>query len=397
MIMIQTAHRIQNVEEYYFSKKLAEVRSIDRPDSKIINLGIGSPDLAPAPATIEALCETAAQPTSHGYQSYKGVPALRQAIVSFYQRVYGVSLNAEADVLPLMGSKEGIMHISLAFLNEGEEVLVPNPGYPTYSSVTQLCGGKIRYYALSEKNKWQLNLDDLRSQDLSRVKIMWVNYPHMPTGTVASREKLTALVALARERNFLLVNDNPYSLILNETPISLLSIPGAHEVALELNSLSKSHNMAGWRVGWVAGQRELIDAVLRVKSNMDSGMFLGLQQAAAEALKSDDAWFARQNSIYRQRKKKAVAILKTLGCEVGEGQSGLFVWARAPRHVANVEKWIDEILYGARVFITPGFIFGDEGKDCVRISLCADEPVFDEARQRVERWLATTTLDTVTV
>lgn len=393
--MIQTAHRIQNVEEYYFSKKLAEVRSIDRPDSKIINLGIGSPDLAPAPATIEALCETAAQPTSHGYQSYKGVPALRQAIVSFYQRVYGVSLNAEADVLPLMGSKEGIMHISLAFLNEGEEVLVPNPGYPTYSSVTQLCGGKIRYYALSEKNKWQLNLDDLRSQDLSRVKIMWVNYPHMPTGTVASREKLTALVALARERNFLLVNDNPYSLILNETPISLLSIAGAHEVALELNSLSKSHNMAGWRVGWVAGQRELIDAVLRVKSNMDSGMFLGLQQAAAEALKSDDAWFARQNSIYRQRKKKAVAILKTLGCEVGEGQSGLFVWARAPRHVANVEKWIDEILYGARVFITPGFIFGDEGKDYVRISLCADEPVFDEARQRVERWLATTTLDTV--
>ncbi|MCU0421152.1 MAG: aminotransferase class I/II-fold pyridoxal phosphate-dependent enzyme [Cyclobacteriaceae bacterium] len=394
--MIQTAHRIQNVEEYYFSKKLAEVRSLDRPDSKIINLGIGSPDLAPAPATIEALCETAAQPTSHGYQSYKGVPALRQAIVSFYQRVYGVSLNAEADVLPLMGSKEGIMHISLAFLNEGEEVLVPNPGYPTYSSVTQLCGGKIRYYALSEKNKWQLNLDDLRSQDLSRVKIMWVNYPHMPTGTVASREQLTALVALARERNFLLVNDNPYSLILNETPISLLSIPGAHEVALELNSLSKSHNMAGWRVGWVAGQRELIDAVLRVKSNMDSGMFLGLQQAAAEALKSDDAWFARQNSIYRQRKKKAVAILKTLGCEVGEGQSGLFVWARAPRSIANVEKWIDEILYGARVFLTPGFIFGDEGKNYVRISLCADERVFEEAHQRIARWMETVIPNPVT-
>ncbi len=395
--MISTAQRIQHVEEYYFSKKLAEVRSLDRHDSRIINLGIGSPDLAPAPATIEALCQTAALPTSHGYQSYRGIPALRQGIVSFYERVYGVSLNAETEVLPLMGSKEGIMHISLAFLNEGEEVLVPNPGYPTYSSVANLCGGKIINYALSEKNQWQLDVEALRDQDLSRVKIMWINYPHMPTGTVASRAQLTALVALARERKFLLVNDNPYSLILNETPISLLSIPGATDVALELNSLSKSHNMAGWRIGWVAGKREMIEAVLRVKSNMDSGMFLGLQQAAAVALKSDDSWFAGQNLIYRQRKKKAVAILKTLGCDVSEGQSGLFVWARAPRSVANVEKWIDEILYGARVFLTPGFIFGDEGKNYVRISLCADEPVLDEAHGRIKTWMATTAINTVVV
>jgi LL-diaminopimelate aminotransferase len=384
--MIPTAHRIQQVEEYYFSKKLAEVRSLDRPDSKIINLGIGSPDLAPSPSTIEALNDTARLPGSHGYQSYKGIPALRQAIASFYAHTYRVTLDPEKHLLPLMGSKEGIMHISLAFLNEGEEVLVPNPGYPTYTSVTTLCGGKIRYYPLKEENDWRLDLDELKQEDLSNVKIMWINYPHMPTGSIATRDELEALVALAKKHQFLIVNDNPYSLILNDHPLSILSIPGATKVALELNSLSKSHNMAGWRIGWLAGDQELVDAVLKVKSNMDSGMFLGLQQAAVEALKSDGEWFKQQNEIYSQRKKKAMAILNLLGCEITTKQSGLFVWARAPHHVVSVEKWIDEILYGARVFITPGFIFGAEGKNYVRISLCADEKVFQEAFDRIERW-----------
>jgi LL-diaminopimelate aminotransferase len=384
--MIPTAQRIQQVEEYYFSKKLAEVRSLDRPDSKVINLGIGSPDLAPSASTIEALNNTARLPGSHGYQSYKGIPALRQAIASFYATTYRVTLDPEKHLLPLMGSKEGIMHISLAFLNEGEEVLVPNPGYPTYTSVTTLCGGKIRYYPLKEENGWRLDLDDLKQQDLSKVKIMWINYPHMPTGTVATQGELEALVALAKKHQFLIVNDNPYSLILNDYPLSILSIPGATEVALELNSLSKSHNMAGWRIGWLAGDQELIDAVLKVKSNMDSGMFLGLQQAAVEALKSDGDWFKQQNEIYSTRKERAVAILNLLGCEITTKQSGLFVWARAPQHVVSVEKWIDEILYGARVFITPGFIFGEEGKNYVRISLCADEKIFQEAFNRIEHW-----------
>ncbi len=389
--MIPTAQRIQQVEEYYFSKKLAEVRSLDRPDSKVINLGIGSPDLAPSASTIEALNNTARLPGSHGYQSYKGIPALRQAIASFYATTYRVTLDPEKHLLPLMGSKEGIMHISLAFLNEGEEVLVPNPGYPTYTSVTTLCGGKIRYYPLKEENGWRLDLDDLKQQDLSKVKIMWINYPHMPTGTVATQGELEALVALARKHQFLIVNDNPYSLILNDYPLSILSIPGATEVALELNSLSKSHNMAGWRIGWLAGDQELIDAVLKVKSNMDSGMFLGLQQAAVEALKSDRDWFKQQNEIYSTRKERAVAILNLLGCEITTRQSGLFVWARAPQHVVSVEKWIDEILYGARVFITPGFIFGAEGKNYVRISLCADERIFQEAFDRIARWKQLTT------
>jgi aspartate/methionine/tyrosine aminotransferase len=389
--MIPTAQRIQQVEEYYFSKKLAEVRSLDRPDSKVINLGIGSPDLAPSVSTIEALNNTARLPGSHGYQSYKGIPALRQAIASFYATTYRVTLDPEKHLLPLMGSKEGIMHISLAFLNEGEEVLVPNPGYPTYTSVTTLCGGKIRYYPLKEENGWRLDLDDLKQQDLSKVKIMWINYPHMPTGTVATQGELEALVALARKHQFLIVNDNPYSLILNDYPLSILSIPGATEVALELNSLSKSHNMAGWRIGWLAGDQELIDAVLKVKSNMDSGMFLGLQQAAVEALKSDRDWFKQQNEIYSTRKERAVAILNLLDCEITTKQSGLFVWARAPQHVVSVEKWIDEILYGARVFITPGFIFGTEGKNYVRISLCADERIFQEAFNRIACWKQLTT------
>jgi aspartate/methionine/tyrosine aminotransferase len=382
--MIQTAKRIQNVEEYYFSKKLAEVRGLDTPELRVINLGIGSPDLAPSADTIEALNVSAKNPAHHGYQNYKGIPQLRQAIADFYSKTYSVVLNPETEILPLMGSKEGIMHISMAFVNEGEEVLIPNPGYPTYSSVSNLVGARMVPYEMKEELNWGIDIDALKRKDLSKVKVMWINFPHMPTGRIASREELKELVDLARKNNFLLVNDNPYSLILNDSPQSILSIEGASDVALELNSLSKSHNMAGWRIGWVAGKKELIDAVLKVKSNMDSGMFLGLQHAAVEALKSGSDWFKSQNEIYRKRQEAAAAILDELGCSFSRKQSGLFMWAKAPEAIADVEKWIDEILYGTKVFITPGFIFGDAGKRFIRISLCATEVKLKEALGRIK-------------
>ncbi|MCW5909997.1 MAG: aminotransferase class I/II-fold pyridoxal phosphate-dependent enzyme [Cyclobacteriaceae bacterium] len=386
--MIKTANRIAHVEEYYFSKKLAEVRGLDTPALPVINLGIGSPDLAPSAETIRALTDTAQKATSHGYQGYKGIPALRQGIQAFYKNTYGVNLNAETEILPLMGSKEGIMHIAMAFVNEGEEVLIPDPGYPTYSSVAKLVGAKVRTYKLQESLDWGIDVEALKKSDLSNVKIMWVNFPHMPTGRVASKEELKALVDLARQNNFLIVNDNPYSLILNDNPQSILAVEGAADVALELNSLSKSHNMAGWRIGWVAGNQDLIDAVLRVKSNMDSGMFLGLQQAAAEALKNGKEWFAELNEVYKKRREAARQILDALGCTYSKKQSGLFVWAKAPEYVQDVEKWIDEILYGTHVFITPGFIFGEAGSRFIRISLCATEEKLEEAHERIVKFLA---------
>lgn len=384
--MIQTAKRIQQVEEYYFSKKLAEVRALDTGELRVINLGIGSPDLAPSAETIEALNVSAKNPANHGYQNYKGIPQLRQSIADFYSKTYSVALNPETEILPLMGSKEGIMHISMAFVNEGEEVLIPNPGYPTYSSVSNLVGAKLVPYAMKEELNWGIDIEALKKKDLSKVKVMWINFPHMPTGRIASREELKELVDLARKNNFLLVNDNPYSLILNDHPQSILSIEGASDVALELNSLSKSHNMAGWRIGWVAGKKELIEAVLKVKSNMDSGMFLGLQHAATEALKSGKEWFQKQNEIYRKRQEAACAILEELGCTFTRKQSGLFVWAKAPDAIADVEKWIDEILYETKVFITPGFIFGDAGKRFIRISLCATEEKLKEALSRIRNF-----------
>jgi aspartate/methionine/tyrosine aminotransferase len=286
-----------------------------------------------------------------------------------------------------MGSKEGIMHIMMAFVNEGDEVLIPNPGYPTYASVAKLVGAKARTYSLHEDSNWGINLDELRNSDLSKVKVMWVNFPHMPTGRIASKKEMQELVDLARENNFLIVNDNPYSLILNEQPLSILSCDGANEVALELNSLSKSHNMAGWRIGWVAGNAQYVDAVVRVKSNMDSGMFLGLQHAAVEALQNDASWFQQLNEVYAKRKKVACQILDVLGCKYSDKQSGLFVWAKAPDAIADVEKWIDEILYGTRVFFTPGFIFGDAGERYIRISLCATEEKLNEALARIEIFL----------
>ncbi|NOS92924.1 MAG: aminotransferase class I/II-fold pyridoxal phosphate-dependent enzyme [Cyclobacteriaceae bacterium] len=385
--MIETANRIKNVEEYYFSKKLAEVRSIDTPEWRIINLGIGSPDQMPAANAIDALIASAKNPANHGYQNYKGIPQLRKGIADFYQNTYGVKLNTETEILPLMGSKEGIMHIMMAFVNEGDEVLIPDPGYPTYASVAKLVGAKTNTYAMKEELGWGIDIEELRKRDLSKVKVMWVNFPHMPTGRIASRDELKELVDLARKHQFLIVNDNPYSLILNEHPLSILSIEGAAEVALELNSLSKSHNMAGWRIGWVAGNAQYIDAVLRVKSNMDSGMFLGLQHAAVEALLSGTEWFTQLNSIYQKRKDAACRILDELGCTYSKEQSGLFVWAKAPAHIQDVEKWIDEILYGTHVFITPGFIFGEAGRKHIRISLCATEEKLNEARERIQNFI----------
>jgi LL-diaminopimelate aminotransferase len=384
--MIKTANRIANVEEYYFSKKLAEVRNLDTPELRVINLGIGSPDQAPSSNAIDALIASAKNPANHGYQNYKGIPQFRQAIANFYQNTYQAKIDPETMILPLMGSKEGIMHISMAFVNEGEEVLIPNPGYPTYSSVANLVGAKLRPYDLKEELDWGIDIEALKNSDLSKVKLMWINFPHMPTGRIASRNELKELVDLARKNQFLIVNDNPYSLILNDQPLSILSIEGAEEVALELNSLSKSHNMAGWRLGWVAGRKDYMDAVLKVKSNMDSGMFLGIQHAAAEALKNGKEWFTSLNKMYSDRKQVAKQILDTLGASYSNKQSGLFVWAKAPDQIKDVEKWIDEILYGTKVFITPGFIFGESGRRYIRISLCCTVDMLSEALKRIEKF-----------
>ena len=384
--MIQTAKRIDNVEEYYFSRKLAEVRTLDTPELSVINLGIGSPDLAPSADTIRALIQSAEVESNHGYQSYKGIAPLRKAIAEQYERTYHVSLNPETEILPLMGSKEGIFHISMAFVNEGEEVLIPDPGYPTYASAAKLVGGKVRAYKMKESLNWGIDIQELSQQDLSKVKLMWVNFPHMPTGRVATSEELNELVRLARENNFLIVNDNPYSLILNDSPLSILKSMGALDVAMELNSLSKSHNMAGWRIGWVAGNSEHIDAVLKVKSNMDSGMFLSIQHAAVEALKSDAQWRNELNQVYKNRSRTAKLILDELDCTYADGQSGLFVWAKVSEGVKNVELWIDTILYGAKVFVTPGSVFGSQGNRFIRISLCAPESKMKEALLRITTW-----------
>ncbi|MFZ1809354.1 MAG: aminotransferase class I/II-fold pyridoxal phosphate-dependent enzyme [Cyclobacteriaceae bacterium] len=382
--MIELAKRIEKVEEYYFSKKLQEVRGLDRPELPVINLGIGSPDLPPSEDVVNALMNTAQQSGSHGYQSYKGIHDFRNGIANFYKRIYGVALDPDKMILPLMGSKEGIMHISMAFVNEGDEVLIPDPGYPTYASVSQLMGAKVSTYKLNEHADWQIDFDELEGRDLSKVKIMWVNSPHMPTGSVIPLDDLKRLVSLARANNFLIVNDNPYSLILNESPQSILSIKGAEDVAMELNSLSKSHNMPGWRVGWLAGSSEHVDAVLRVKSNMDSGMFLGIQQAAVQALHQPDSWFEELNHLYRQRRTKALEIMELLSCIYSVNQAGLFVWAKVPDSIESVEKWIDTILYSTKVFITPGFIFGDAGQRFIRISLCSSMEKLREALDRIK-------------
>ena len=383
-MIIQPANRLSDVQEYYFSKKLKEIRELNASGKNIINLGIGSPDLAPSHETIEALVKTAKQTNAHGYQSYIGIPEFREAISSWMAFTYGVGFRAENEILPLMGSKEGIMHISMAFLNPGDKVLVPNPGYPTYTSVSNLLNAEIEFYDLDEKKNWNIDVNNLRKKDLSNVKLLWLNYPHMPTGARADLEVLNDLIALAKEKKFLIVNDNPYSLILNPTPRSIFNLEGAKEVCLELNSLSKSHNMAGWRIGWLSGSSEYISTVLRVKSNMDSGMFLGLQKAAVQALSNPMHWHEDQNNIYAKRRKLIEEIFDYLEVKYNPNSVGMFVWAKVPDSVDNVEKFVDDILYKADVFITPGFIFGSNGERYIRASLCASQETIKEALSRIK-------------
>ncbi len=387
-MIIPEADKLQLVSEYYFSTKLQQVADMRKAGKDIINLGIGSPDLAPSEATVEALYQSAKNPNNHGYQSYKATPELRAALAQWYKRTYGVELNPDNEILPLMGSKEGIMHISQSFVNPHDEVLIPNPGYPTYSAVSNLSGAKIRYYHLDEKNNWAVDINRLREQDLSKVKIMWINYPNMPTGAQPTDALFENLIELAHEQKFLLVNDNPYSLILNSNPQSILRIEGAKEVAIELNSLSKSHNMAGWRLGWVSGDKDYIKAILKFKSNMDSGMFLGLQHAAIEALNNSAEWHAQQNAEYQQRRNYAMEIFDLLNCQYDVKQVGLFVWAKAPENVPNVEEFVEDILQNAHIFITPGFIFGSNGERYLRISLCAKAKVFEEAIHRIKKHIS---------
>lgn len=380
---IVTAKRLETVEEYYFSKKLREVRSLVLQGKPVINMAIGSPDLEPPTTVIKAITEAVLVNGAHKYQSYQGLPELRKAIVNFYELHYGVDLNEDTEVLPLMGSKEGIMHISMAYLNEGDQVLIPNPGYPTYTSVTKLLGAEPVFYDLSAENNWHPNLEALSKQDLSKVKIMWINYPHMPTGAAGSKEMFKNLITFAKKHNILLVNDNPYSFVLNPEPMSILSIQGAKEIAIELNSLSKTFNMAGWRVGMVLGDKEKIEATLKVKSNMDSGMFQGLQKGAIAALECGTEWFANMNAVYAKRRKLIWKLATLLGCTYDENATGMFVWSKLPKHITDAEAFIDRILYEKSIFITPGTIFGSQGKGYIRFSLCIDEKAIEEAIERL--------------
>ena len=382
---IATSKRLEGISEYYFSQKLREIDSLNKEGKNIINLGIGSPDLPPHPDVIKTLQEEAAKPGVHGYQGYKGIPALRQAFADWYQRWYRVSLNPDTEVLPLLGSKEGIMHICMTYLNEGDEALIPDPGYPTYGSAVKLAGGKPLAYLLKEEQNWYPDLEALAATDLSKVKLMFVNYPHMPTGQPIAPGLFESLISFAKAHQILLIHDNPYSFILNDNPVSLLEAPGAREVVLELNSLSKSHNMAGWRIGMLCGSKERIEEVLRFKSNMDSGMFMPLQLAAAKALSLGSDWYSHINGIYSQRRAKVYLMLDILGCSYAPNQVGLFVWAKIPEHYEDAYALSDEVLYGANVFLTPGGIFGSQGSRYIRISLCGDLSRFEQAITRISK------------
>lgn len=378
-----TAKRLDTVQEYYFSKKLREVAELRAKGRPIINLGIGSPDLAPPPAVIEALNNALGDNAAHQYQPYKGITELRNAISGFYKNFYDLNLDPDTEILPLMGSKEGIMHISMTFLNPGDEVLLPNPGYPTYSSVSKLLDARERNYELKAENNWLPDLEKLAGGDLSKVKIMWVNYPHMPTGSVAPDSFFSELTEFAETHKILVVNDNPYSFIQNDNPRSILQKDGLSDYVLELNSLSKSFNMAGWRVGILAGSEKNINSVLKVKSNMDSGMFYPVQAGAVEALKLSGSWFDEQNKVYAARKKKVLELISALDCEVKDDQVGLFVWAKTPKGKTS-DDIVDDLLYNKDIFIAPGFIFGSQGEGYVRFSLCANEEVIDEALKRIK-------------
>ncbi|PZX50482.1 aspartate/methionine/tyrosine aminotransferase [Algoriphagus ratkowskyi] len=377
------ADRVSSVEEYYFSTKLREVNQMIADGKPVINLGIGSPDLAPDKKVIDALKSTADNPHSHGYQNYQGIPELRTSIANFYAREYGVSLNPNKEVLPMMGSKEGIMHLSMTFLNPGDEVLIPNPGYPTYTSVTNLLGATPIYYHIDLAKAGRPNLEELESKDLSKVKIMWINYPHMPTGAPGSRVILQELVGFAKKHEIVLLHDNPYSHILTKEPISILSIPGAKEVAMELNSLSKAFNMPGWRVGMLAGREDWLAKVLKVKSNMDSGMFLGIQKGAIAALNLGESWFSDIESTYQSRRKLVWKLADKLNLTYDTNAAGLFVWCKVPNG-KSADQVVDELLYERNIFITPGKIFGSEGDDYVRFSLCMPEFKILEAINRIK-------------
>lgn len=380
--MIQPAKRLDTVQEYYFSKKLREVRELLAVGKPIINMGIGSPDLQPPSNVLEAIQNSLQDATAHKYQSYQGLPALRNAISDFYFDKFGVVSNSETEVLPLMGSKEGIMHISMAFLNEGDQALIPNPGYPTYTSVTKLVGAEPLFYNLSDATNWQPDFEELEKQDLKNVKIMWVNYPHMPTGTNATIATFEKLVTFGKKHQILIVNDNPYSFILNETPISILQVDEAKDITLELNSLSKTFNMAGWRVGMVLGNENYINQILKVKSNMDSGMFYGIQKGAIAALQLSDDWFLDQNKIYKERRDLVWKLADALECSYDKNATGLFVWAKIPGGKKS-EEVTDSILYDKDIFITPGTVFGSQGEGYIRFSLCVTSAIIKEAIARI--------------
>jgi aspartate/methionine/tyrosine aminotransferase len=380
--MIQKATRLNSVEEYYFSKKMSQVRQMLLDGKPVLNMGIGSPDLAPHSSVIDALTTAMLDNKAHEYQSYQGIPELREAMSCFYQTHFGVLLDQNSEILPLMGSKEGILHISMAFLNPGDEVLIPNPGYPTYSSVSKLVQAEEILYDLIEENDWCPNFEKLEQTDLSKVKLMWVCYPHMPTGANGSKELFQKLIAFGKKHSILIVNDNPYSFILNEKPISILQVEGAKEIAIELNSLSKTFNMAGWRVGMVSGKASFLEAILKVKSNMDSGMFYGIQKGAVKALQLDKDWFYLQNKIYSKRRNLIFQLAKKMGCFFDVNSVGLFVWAKLPNNQCSSEDFIENILKEKNIFITPGTIFGSNGEGYIRFSLCISEQKIQEAINR---------------
>ena len=382
--MIHPADRISEVKEYYFSVKLKEIDAMRRSGIDVLNLGIGNPDMPPAEEVIRELTGQASKDNNHGYQSYIGIPELREAFGKWYEKYYNVKLDPASEILPLIGSKEGIMHISMAFLNPGDGVLVPNPGYPTYSSVSKLVGADIISYNLKEDNGWLPDLEELEKLDLSKVKLMWINYPNMPTGANAKPEFFKKIIEFGKKHDILICNDNPYSFILNNDPQSILQYKGAKDTVLELNSLSKSHNMAGWRVGMVAASKEIISYILRVKSNMDSGMFKPLQLAAVKALSLDNDWYAKVNEEYLTRRRLVWEIMDTLGAEYDKKQTGMFVWARIPEDIKSSRELSDKILKNANVFITPGFIFGSNGEKYIRISLCSNSEMLKEALKRIK-------------
>jgi LL-diaminopimelate aminotransferase len=382
---IQPANRLNSVSEYYFSAKLREVGEMNAAGKNVINLGIGNPDLPPSEQTIAALAAEAQKPNTHGYQSYVGIPELRNGFAQWYKKWYDVELNPATEIQPLIGSKEGILHITLAFVNPGDSVLVPNPGYPTYTSASRICEANIVSYDLDENNNWEPDFEALEQMDLSGVKLMWVNYPNMPTGANASIELYQKLVAFGKKHSIVICNDNPYSFILNDEKLSILSVEGAKDICIEMNSMSKSHNMAGWRMAMLATNAEFVQWILKVKSNVDSGMFRPMMVAAVAALQNSEEWHAEMNKVYTRRRVLACKIMDALDCVYDTKQVGMFLWAKIPDRYKDSGELADEILYGKNVFITPGFIFGDKGNRYVRISLCCPEPMLEEALNRIKQ------------